>query len=106
MRKFLLGVLLIAAGFLPRAASSQTEPTVRIGLNQNATSVTLQSSASFRIQQHSTRSAKFSTVLALETSALNRVLQKADLRYRMVVELDNGGLLVLPMSEKVRIDAP
>src|SRR5258705_1855542 len=106
MRKLLAGVLLIVAGFIPRAVSLQTEPTVRVGLNQNATSVVLRSSSSFKIQQQTTRSARFTTVLSLEPSALNRALKKEELKYRMVVELDNGGLVVFPMSEKVRIEAP
>src|SRR5438132_857596 len=106
MRKFLGGVLLIVAGLIPRAVSSQTEPIVRIGLNQNATSVTLRSSSSFKIQQHNTRSARFTTVLSIDPSALNRVVKKEDLQYRMVVELDNGTLVILPFSDKVHIEAP
>jgi peptidoglycan hydrolase-like amidase len=106
MRKLLAGLLFIVAGFIPRAASSQTEPIVRIGLNQNATSITLRSSAPFKIQQHSARSAKFSVVLSVEPSVLNRVVRKEDLRYRMVAELDNANLLILPLSDKVRIEAP
>jgi peptidoglycan hydrolase-like amidase len=106
MRKLLAGVLLIIAGLIPRAASSQTEPIVRIGLSQNAASVVLRSVSSFKVEQYTTRSARFSTVLTLEPSALNRALKKEDLKYRMVVELDNGNLVALPMSDKVRIEAP
>src|SRR5262245_51587286 len=106
MRKLLAGVLLIVAGFIPRDASSQTEPIVRIGLNQNATSVTLRSSGSFKVQQHNTRSAKFTSILSIDPSALNRVVKKEDLHYRMVVELDNGNLLILPLSDRVRIESP
>lgn len=106
MRKFLVGILLVIAGFSPRSASSQAEPVVRIGLNQNASTVTLRSASSFRILQRLTRSAKFNIVLTLDPSASNRVLKRGDLQYRMVVELDNGELLVLRMSDKVRIDAP
>src|SRR5689334_18044526 len=105
MRKLLAGVLLIVAGFIPRAASSQTEPIVRIGLNQNATSVTLRSSGSFKVQQQNTRSAKFTAVLTIDPAALNRVVKKEDLRYRMVVELDNGSLVILPLSDKVRVES-
>src|SRR5262245_46972440 len=100
MRKLFVGVLLLIAAFIPRAASSQNEPVVRIGLNQNATSVTLRSSALFKIQQHGTRSAKFSTVLTVEPTDLNRILRKDQLHYRMVIELDGGQLVVLPMSNK------
>ena len=106
MRKLLVGVLLAVGGFSPRSASSQTEPVVRIGLDQNGATVTLRSASSFRIQQHSTRSARFTAVLSLNPSAANRILKREDLRYRMVVELDNGGLVVLPMSTKIRINAP
>jgi stage II sporulation protein D len=105
MRKLLAGLLFIVAGFIPRAASSQTEPIVRIGLTQNATSITLRSSAPFKIQQQNTRSAKFTIVLSIEPSVLNRVVRKDDLRYRMVAELDNASLVILPLSEKVRIEA-
>jgi stage II sporulation protein D len=106
MRKFLAAALVIIAGFIPRAASSQTEPIVRIGLNQNATSVILRSAASFRIQQYNTRSARFTAVLSVDPLALNRVVKKEDLQYRMVVEIDNGNLVVLPLSERIRIEPP
>ncbi len=106
MRKLLVGFLLVVAGFSPRSASSQTEPIVRIGLSQNAATVTLSSNSPFRIQQNSTRSAKFTAVLALDRSTGNRVIRRADLQYRMAVELDQGRLVVLPMSTKVTIDAP
>src|SRR5262245_20946789 len=106
MRKLLAGLLFIVAGFIPRAASSQTEPIVRIGLNQNATSITLRSSAPFKIQQNNTRSAKFTVALSVDPSVLNRVVKKEDLRYRMVAELDNSNLVILPLSDKVRIEAP
>jgi SpoIID/LytB domain protein len=105
MRKLLVGVLLILGAFIPWVASSQTEPTVRIGLDQNAVSVTVRSASAFRIQQHNTRTAKFSTVLALEPDAVNRTLKKDDLQYRMVAELDGGVLVVFPMSNRVRIDS-
>jgi peptidoglycan hydrolase-like amidase len=104
MRKFLAAALLIIAGFIPRSASSQTEPIVRIGLNQNATAVTLRSSASFKIQQHNTRSARFTAILSIDPAALNRVVKKEDLQYRMVVELDNANLVILPLSDKIRIE--
>src|SRR3954465_11164011 len=105
MRKLLAGVLLIIAGFIPRAASSQAEPIVRIGLNQNVASVTLRSASSFKIFHPNSRSAKFSVVLSADLSVLNQVVKKEDLRYRMVVELDNGTVLGLPLTEKVRIES-
>src|SRR5262245_46786559 len=105
MRKLLVGVLLILGALIPWVASSQTEPTVRIGLDQNATTVTVRSTSAFRIQQQSTRTAKFSTVLAIEPDAVNRTLKRDDLQYRMVVELGGGVLVVFPMSNRVRIDS-
>src|SRR5688572_14202045 len=111
MRKALLVALVLTAAALHvRSGRSQTtpaaEPTVRIGLSQTAAAVTLRSDSAFRIQQNSTRSAKFTAVLAVDPSAGNRVLRRADLQYRMIVELDEGRLVVLPMSTKVMIDAP
>src|SRR5206468_7652827 len=56
------------------------------------------------VQQTKTRLAKFTPVLALDPASTNRVLNRADLNYRMLVELDTGRLVVLPMQTKVRIE--
>ena len=100
MRQFLIVALLL----LMPGARAQNEPIVRIGLNQNASTVTLRSTSPFSVQQRRTRSATFSTVLALGSGATTRTLNKADLQYRMVAELDAGALLVLPPGAKIRIE--
>src|SRR5262245_4817754 len=92
-------LLLLAPGEQP-----QNEPNVRIGLNQNASSVTVRSAVAFKIRQHTTRSATFSTVLALD--AAREVAKKSDLQRRLTVELDGDVLLVLPLDTRVRIESP
>src|SRR5438093_7620365 len=107
MRKVLFAALFVIValrGLKPAAAPLQSEPAVRIGLNQNAPAVSIRSSAAFAVQQNRTRTAKFTTVLALDPASTNRVLNRADLDYRMLVELDTGQLLVLPLKAKVRIE--
>src|SRR6266516_5855090 len=111
MRKVLVAALFLTVGALyERPGRSQTaptvqaEPTVRIGLNPNASTANIRSSAAFTVQQNRTRTAKFSTVLALDAASTNRVLSRADLDYRMLVELDAGKVLVLPSKTKVRIE--
>src|SRR5688572_13575974 len=95
--------LLVGATLLLLPALQQSEPTVRIGLGQNAATVTIRSSDEFRIQGQATRSARFSAVLALGEAAEGTVLNKEQLRYRMAVELDGNRLVVLPMTGRVRI---
>ena len=96
---------LLTAALLLLIPSTQTppEPTVRIGLNQNASTVTIRSAVAFRVQQHSTRAATFAPVLALDASA-SGTLKKSDLQYRMTVELDGGVLLAVPLETHVRIE--
>lgn len=43
-------------------------------------------------------------VLAVDPSLSNRVLTRNDLKYRAVVEIDGGRILVLPNSTKIRIE--
>jgi stage II sporulation protein D len=99
MRTLLLALLILIAG-----SQAPTERVVRIGLNQNASTVTLRSDKAFTVQQTSTRTAKFSMILSVDAAAANRALSRADLRYRTLVELDGGRLLVLPTTTKVRIE--
>ena len=104
MRKFLFAALLLTVGALcERTGRSQTAPTVRIGLNQNASTVVLRSTTEFGVQQNRTRTARFTAVLSLP-AASKGVLNRSDLQYRMAVELDAGRLLVLPMNTRVRIE--
>src|SRR2546427_3051952 len=93
----------VVAGFSSRPVL-QTVPVVRIGLNQNASTTTLRSSAAFTVQQTRTRPAKFTPALGIDPTATGRTVDKADLQYRMVVELDSGKLVILPIKMKVRIE--
>jgi stage II sporulation protein D len=103
-RRLVVGCLLIAGALWERPVRSQTAPTVRIGISQNAASVTIRSTVPFSIQQNRTRSAKFTNVLTLDP-AVARTLTRSDLRYRTLVELDNGKLIVLPQGARTSIDA-
>src|SRR6267142_6400127 len=111
MRKFLIAALLLVVaecGLKPATTFweifGQSVPAVRVGLNQNASSVTLRSNTAFTVQQTRTRSAKFTPALAVDPAITDRTVDKADLQYRMVVELDSGKLLILPLKTKVRIE--
>jgi len=99
MRTLLPALLLLIAG-----AQAPNELVVRIGLSQNASTVTLRSDKEFTVQQTRTRTAKFTMILSVDANAANRALSRADLRYRVLVELDGGKLLVLPTTTKVRIE--
>src|SRR5262245_45338528 len=95
-------ILTLAISVRVMMAAFQGEPTVRIGLNQNAPSVTIRAGQPFRVEQNPTRSAKFTSIVTLGTAS--GVLKKEDLQYRMLIELDGGKLLVLPMTSKVRME--
>src|SRR5689334_10552275 len=98
MRTLLAAVLLLIAG-----AQAPNERVVRIGLTQDASTVTLRSDNAFTVQQIPTRSARFTMILSVDADAANRTLSRTDLQYRALVELDGGKLLVLPTTTKVRI---
>jgi len=100
IRKVLLAAILL----LP--AIQQSEPTVRIGLDQNAATLTIRSSEEFRVQGQPARSAKFSTALTLGDTTDGAVLRKDQLRYRMVVELDGDRYLSAPLNTHIRIQPP
>jgi len=99
MRKFLVAVALL----LITRTQAQIEPIVRIGLSQNATTVTIRSASAFSVQQYRTRSATVTAVLSLRTGLAAAALKKSDLQYRMVVELDGGVVLALSPGTKVRV---
>lgn len=101
MRQFSLVALLLMT--MAGTAQPPPEPTVRIGLNQNAATVTIRSASAFTVQQRTTRSATFASVLALDPGA-SGPLKKADLQYRMTVELDGDVLLVLAPGTRVRVE--
>src|SRR5437016_4966332 len=46
--------------------AQQADPVVRIGLNQNASTVTIRSAQAFQVEQNTTRTAKFTAALALD----------------------------------------
>ncbi len=99
MRKLLIPVLLL----LITGAQAQNEPVVRIGLNQNAATVTIRSASAFSVQQYRTRSATVTAILSLRAGAADATLRKSDLQYRTVVELDGGVVLALSPGTKVRM---
>jgi stage II sporulation protein D len=94
------------AALLLLPALQQTEPLVRIGLDQNAAAVTIRSTEEFRIQGQTARTARFSTILTLGEGAKGAVVAKSDVRYRMAVELDGNRYLVVPMDTRIRIQPP
>src|SRR5260221_7662622 len=100
MRQPLMVVLLL----LIPSAQAQHEPTVRIGLNQNASTVAVRSTVAFSVGQHSTRSATFAPALALDAGAASGALKKSDLQYRMAVQLDGDVLLVVPLDTHLKIE--
>jgi stage II sporulation protein D len=97
-----MAVLILLSG---GASQPAAEPIVRIGLTQNAASVTIRSESAFSIEQRVTRSATFTNVLALDPAAAGP-LKKADLQYRLTVELDGDTVLVLPAGARARIEPP
>src|SRR5262245_12830732 len=103
-KRLLLALLVLVVGYSEGPVRSQTARSIRIGLNQNAPAVNLRAARPFTVQQNSTRTAKFTMVLALDPS-VNGSVTKASLQYRTLVELDGGKLIVLPKNEKTRIDA-
>jgi peptidoglycan hydrolase-like amidase len=101
MRQFLVVVALL---LLMPGARAQIEPTVRIGLDQNASTVTIRSANPFSVQQHRTRSATFTTALALDSGATTGTLKKSTLQRRMIVELEGDVLLVMSPGTRARIE--
>jgi stage II sporulation protein D len=102
MRRLILSALLLV---VIARAQAQNEPNVRIGLTQNAQTVSLRAGTAFTVESNRTRTARFTMVVALNPAAAG-ALTKADLQYRTIVELDGGKLIVLPKNGKVRIDPP
>jgi stage II sporulation protein D len=100
MRTLLFAAVLLLA----QAAPTQRQPVVRIGLQHDASTVSLRSARPFTVQQRPTSSATFTAVVTVPAASSEGTLQKADLQYRMVVELDQGQLLVLPMGTHVRVE--
>ena len=101
MRQLLLAVLLI----LGTSLQTGSEPIVRIGLNQNAASVTIRSAGDFTVEQRTTRSATFATTLAIDPASTG-ALKRADLQYRMTVTLDGDVVLIVAPGQRIRIEPP
>src|SRR5207249_5457372 len=105
MRKRIAVALLLTVGALyERPGRSQSAPTVRIGLTQNASAVSVRSTQPFTVQKYQTRTAKFTIVVALAPATANRVLTRSDLQYRAIVEIDGDRIVLVPRNEKIRID--
>lgn len=100
MRQGFLAGLLLLMSIAPQPA---TEPVVRIGLTQNAGTMTIKSAAPFTISQRTTKSAAFASVLAIDPNATGPIA-KTDLRYRVTVELDGGVVVVMAPGARVRIE--
>lgn len=102
MRALLLDVLLliVTAGEQP-----SVELVVRIGLNQNAASVTVKSTEAFTVEGRATRSATFASVVAIGPASSGAVAASA-VQYRTTVTLDGGAMLVMPAGGRVRIEPP
>src|SRR6188508_2539677 len=100
MRQCLIAAVLLLA----RGAQPAPEPIVRIGLDRNASSVTIRSAAAFTVDQRSTRSATYTTALSVDPAAALAPLKKADLEYRVTVELDDQSVVVLPPGGRARIE--
>jgi len=101
MRQFVIAILLL----LTRGTQTPTEPVVRIGLDRNASTVTIRSAAPFTVEQRSTRTATFTTTLAVDPAAAAAgPLKKADLQYRVTIELDDQSILVLPPGGRARVE--
>src|SRR5262252_1007441 len=99
MRRFVFVALLLVIS----RAQAQNEPTVRIGLTQNAATVSLRAATPFTIQQNRTRTAKFTMVLSIDPAAAGAVTS-ANLQYRTLVEIDGGKLILVPNGTKTEID--
>ncbi|MEO5898458.1 MAG: SpoIID/LytB domain-containing protein [Vicinamibacterales bacterium] len=101
MRQILLGVLLL----LVPITQPIVEPMVRIGLNQNAATVTVRSAETFTVAGRLTRSATFAAVVAVDPNAAGPVAA-ADLQYRITAKLDEDTTVVMPAGGRVRIEPP
>lgn len=100
MRQMLLAILLLLSH-----AQQPSNPIVRIGLNQNAATVTLRSTETFTVAGQSTRTATFANVLAIDP-AMKGPIAAADLQHRVTAKLDGDVTVVIPPGERVRIEPP
>ena len=100
MRALLLGFLLL---LFPSWLQPSIEPMVRIGLTQNAASVTVRSTEAFTVEGRTTRSATITSILAVDPNKSGAVTAN-DLQYRVTVTLDDGTIVVMPAGAHLRIE--
>ena len=94
--RLLFGFVLLAQ------VSISEEPTVRIGIERNIRSFTLDSNEPFLVEGRSVRSARFATVVTL--AATGDEVRVEDLERRMAIQLDDETILVRPMTAPISIE--
>lgn len=102
MRSLLISISLL---LFPTTQQPTAGPTVRIGLDQNAATVTVRSAEPFSVSGRTTRSATVASVLAVDPDTSGAVAAK-DVQYRVTVALDDGAIVVVPAGGRVRIEPP
>jgi stage II sporulation protein D len=102
MRQILLGAVLL---LVPVTQQPSVEPMVRIGLTQNAATVTIRSAEMFTVAGRATKAATFAAVLAVDPNTSGPVAA-SDLQYRITVKLDDDATVVMPAGGRVRIEPP
>jgi stage II sporulation protein D len=97
-------VLVAAVLLLAVAGQPSSEPTVRIGLTKDASAVTVRSASPFAFAQHATRVATFTNAVALAAVPAGGTLKKNDLQRRLIVELEDGTVIVPANGAHVRLE--
>ena len=87
--------------FVVSQVSFPSEPTVRIGLDRNVTSISITSSTPFRVEGVITRRAEFSLIVTIGQGEGPFV--REDLETRMAIQTDGDTLLVRPLAKRIRI---
>jgi stage II sporulation protein D len=95
---------LVLAAVLLVPAQQLSEPLVRIGLDTNASSVTIGAEEAFTVQGQRARTARFSMVLAVGDTPDGTVVRRDALRYRTAIELDGDRYLLVSPDTRVRIE--
>ena len=98
MRQILIGVVVL---LVPITRQLSVEPMVRIGLTQNAATVTVRSAETFTVAGRMTRTATFAAVLAVDPNA-NGPVAAADLQNRITAKLDDDATVVMPAVARNR----
>ena len=81
---------------------SERDLPVRIGIERDVASVTLESAALFTIEGRRVRSASFSAVVIL--TGTGNEIRRDDIERRMAIELDAGIVLVRSMDARVGVE--